>query len=606
VTAFAYSYSGQVSFPIYFLIKVIKMRLIFVCCLLFAMSISFAQQSREEKLQQLKTRTDIKVTEVEKDIIKLEYPHGKVLYKNIGDYRPDAERIISYSPTFDSTIIDLTTIDTTLYYHKYSFWQEVPLSNADFDYLRIGDINNNGKPELYGLRKYFESGFEPITVYELNKSGLFQEIYQYDTVIVAVNIYDVNNDGWPEVHLTTSGWFGPPQQRFFSKPTDTSLATELNITFSPYPEQFPTLYNQTLGDFDKDGYTDLLFSRASTPYVYIFEYNPFINNFDSVYRFEAMDGKGGFSVGDFDLDGKTDIVFATINGSVYVLENEGDNQYTNSWQGMVETYNAYRHTWTNDTDKNGKPEFWVMGNAFYGNDAITRITIFETDGDNSYHSVGRIDLIGVFPFYAGNMQAIDIDGDGTEEVAICIDENFLILKFNGSKDHHTYEVFYIKKNELNTENEYQVYFGATMNDLQSDGKQEILISMRHIIEGQTTVGRDVTKIYKPDSTTSVVDEIIMPAQINLNQNYPNPFNPSTSVRFEINLLSNISIKIYNVLGKEITTLLEKQISPGSYTIDWEARDSNGKLLPSGVYFIRLSANNKAGNYTQTIKAMLIK
>jgi hypothetical protein len=91
---------------------------------------------------------------------------------------------------------------------------------------------------------------------------------------------------------------------------------------------------------------------------------------------------------------------------------------------------------TNDIDKNGKPEFWVMADAFYGNYAATRITIFETDGDNSYHAVGRVDLLGIFSFYAGTIQAVDIDGDGIEEVAICIDDNFLILKFNGSENHH--------------------------------------------------------------------------------------------------------------------------------------------------------------------------
>jgi hypothetical protein len=77
-----------------------------------------------------------------------------------------------------------------------------------------------------------------------------------------------------------------------------------------------------------------------------------------------------------------------------------------------------------------------MGDAFYGNYAATRLTIFETDGDNSYHAVGRVDLLGIFSFYAGTIQAIDVDGDGIEEVAICIDDNFLILKFNGSQNHH--------------------------------------------------------------------------------------------------------------------------------------------------------------------------
>ncbi len=62
------------------------------------------------------------------------------------------------------------------------------------------------------------------------------------------------------------------------------------------------------------------------------------------------------------------------------------------------------------------------------------------------------------------------------------------------------------------------------------------------------------------------------------------------------------LKVYDILGKEITTLLEKELSPGSYTISWEARDGNGKLLPSGVYLIQLNA----GNYTKVIKALLMR
>lgn len=75
------------------------------------------------------------------------------------------------------------------------------------------------------------------------------------------------------------------------------------------------------------------------------------------------------------------------------------------------------------------------------------------------------------------MQAVDIDNDGTEEIAICIDDNFLILNFNGNKDHHTYEVFYIKQNELSASSENSVYFGATGNDLFGNGEISILISM---------------------------------------------------------------------------------------------------------------------------------
>ncbi len=582
------------------------MRLLFVCCmLLFISSFPFAQQNREEKVNQLKTRTDIKVTEIEKDLLKLEYPNGKVLLKNIGDYILNTQNKINYSPTFDSTIIDLTTIDTTLYYQKYKFWQEVPLTNFDFSHLMVGDVNNNGKTELYGSRKFFETPTEPVCIYELDESDRFQFKYQYDSVGLSWNIYDLDSDGKQETHFL--GYSG--DQRFFSKETDTSYATIISTSFIPYDSTYQ-VNDATLGDFDKDGYTDLLFAKgAGGRDMHIFEYNPIINSFDSVYRFEIYDigqaAVSGFSIGDFDLDSKTDIVFGTGQGFVYVIENSDNNSYTNSWYGMVETYAAYIHCWTNDIDKNGKPEFWVLGEAFYNGVGITRITIFETNGDNSYEQVGRVDLIGVFSFYAGTMQAVDIDNDGTEEIAICIDDNFLILNFNGNKDHHTYEVFYIKQNELSASSENSVYFGATGNDLFGNGEISILISMGLAID--TGAGgiqlKLFTQIYKPDSTTSIENPIIyIPRSTELYQNYPSPFNPTTSIKFDLNSSENISIKIYNSLGKEIRTLLDNYLPSGEHIVQWNGRDNKGNILPGGVYFIQMIA----GSYQKTIKTILLK
>jgi hypothetical protein len=593
------------SFPNIFY-KVIKMK-IFVCCLLLTVSGILLAQSKEEKLLQLKIRTDIKVTEIEKDILKLEYPNGKVLFKNIGDYQyPESGIRYQVSTTFDSTIIDLTTIDTTLYYHKYKFWQEVPIHNWDFDYIRVGDVNKNGKPELYGARKFFQTDYEPVTVYELNDLGVFEPVYQYDSVYLVRNIYDIDRDGKDEVHLTLPPIFGTGnQQRFFSKEQDTSLATQLN--FSYMYGTGAQLDDQTLGDFDGDGFTDLLFDRWGSPYFYILEYNHLINNFDSVYRFDVNEpppnDEGGYSIGDFDLDGKTDIVFSTGRGNVFVIENQGNNQYIHTWQGNVGSNNAYIHTWTNDIDKNGKPEFWVLADAYYNGIGTTRITIFETDGDNIYKAIGRVDLVGVFSFYAGNMQSVDIDNDGIEEVAVCIDGNFLILKFNGSQNHHSYSVHYIKQNELNDEEEWQTYFGATMYNLQNYGKVEVLISMAHTINTQPNIiSRGVTKLYSPDSTTSINDDIITPNDIKLYQNYPNPFNPTTIIKFVINKYTDTSIKVFNILGKEIKVLLDKGLTTGEYKIQWDGKDNKGNLLPGGIYFIQM----KAGENQQTIKSVLLK
>jgi hypothetical protein len=88
------------------------------------------------------------------------------------------------------------------------------------------------------------------------------------------------------------------------------------------------------------------------------------------------------------------------------------------------------------------------------------------------------------------------------------------------------------------------------------------------------------------------------------QNYPNPFNPSTKIKFSIpaaekNFSSpgqEVSIKVFNVLGKEIVTLLNGKKAPGNYELIFNAAG-----LPSGVYFYRLAA----GNYMATKKMILL-
>lgn len=83
----------------------------------------------------------------------------------------------------------------------------------------------------------------------------------------------------------------------------------------------------------------------------------------------------------------------------------------------------------------------------------------------------------------------------------------------------------------------------------------------------------------------------------LSQNYPNPFNPSTKIRYEIPEMSFVTIKVYDVLGKQILSLVNEEKSAGNYEIEF-----NGKELASGIYYYRISA----GNFSQTKKMILLK
>ncbi len=89
----------------------------------------------------------------------------------------------------------------------------------------------------------------------------------------------------------------------------------------------------------------------------------------------------------------------------------------------------------------------------------------------------------------------------------------------------------------------------------------------------------------------------LPLSFSLSQNYPNPFNPSTVISYRLPAISNVTLKIYDVLGNEITTLVNEEKQPGTYEVEF-----NGTELPSGIYFYQL----KAGNYIETKKMVLIK
>ncbi|MDP2365222.1 MAG: T9SS type A sorting domain-containing protein, partial [Ignavibacteria bacterium] len=86
-------------------------------------------------------------------------------------------------------------------------------------------------------------------------------------------------------------------------------------------------------------------------------------------------------------------------------------------------------------------------------------------------------------------------------------------------------------------------------------------------------------------------------EYSLAQNYPNPFNPSTEINFSLAKSGNITLKVYNILGSEVATLVNGFMEAGKQTVKFSAKD-----FTSGVYFYTI----KAENFTATRKMMLLK
>ena len=101
----------------------------------------------------------------------------------------------------------------------------------------------------------------------------------------------------------------------------------------------------------------------------------------------------------------------------------------------------------------------------------------------------------------------------------------------------------------------------------------------------------------PNYTAINYDRNILPLDFCLYQNYPNPFNPTTKISFSVSQPAKVSIIVYDVLGKKVTTLLNEEKSTGNYSIDF-----NGSNLSSGVYFYQMRVND----YTETKKMILLR
>ena len=88
-----------------------------------------------------------------------------------------------------------------------------------------------------------------------------------------------------------------------------------------------------------------------------------------------------------------------------------------------------------------------------------------------------------------------------------------------------------------------------------------------------------------------------PKEYKLEQNYPNPFNPTTSIQYQVSSISSVSLKVYDILGSEVATLVNEEQQPGYYEVQF-----NGNSLASGLYIYRLNA----GSYVSVKKMLMVK
>ena len=137
----------------------------------------------------------------------------------------------------------------------------------------------------------------------------------------------------------------------------------------------------------------------------------------------------------------------------------------------------------------------------------------------------------------------------------------------------------------------------TTTNIPVDKSIKVIIDLFNLIHHSEFLERVLLHFGLEEPNSIIDDNADQPNIFHLHQNYPNPFNPTTKIRFEIPGISFVTLKIYDVLGNEIATLINEEKPAGNYKITFNASN-----LSSGIYFYTL----RAGDFIQTKKFVLLK
>ena len=171
-------------------------------------------------------------------------------------------------------------------------------------------------------------------------------------------------------------------------------------------------------------------------------------------------------------------------------------------------------------------------------------------------------------------------------------DNPSIFAFIREKDNHrVFEIFNCTDDERTFILQGNLYTGYYRDSFTND-------SVYFFENAEVTLPAWDYKVYEIGSgITRVENEEAFPEEFTLSQNYPNPFNPSTTIQFSLPQHAFVTLKVFDLLGREVATLLDEEMRAGLYT-----KTFNAKNLSSGIYFYSLCSEG----FTQTKKLMIIK
>ena len=386
--------------------------------------------------------------------------------------------------------------------------------------------------------------------------------------IMSAEIAYINNDTLPDI-LTTS-WVLNQIAWYENTGNPTANWTKHVIISS-----FMNAHDAEGLDMNQDGYTDVV-ATCSTPGSVMVCYNNGAN--PPVWSFQIVSGSfyGGKSVSIFDLDQDNDpdiIGAAATANSITWWENQQGNPI--SWNPHTITSNFLGCHDVDIVKMNSDTLYDIIGAGWLANEVS--YWICNDLGNNLWTKTVVTNHLDTAVRAVGN----DLDMDNDIDIVAT-------GKITGELN--IYENNNFSWTEINLKPNFYGGWALRVEDMDGDGDDDI-------VSGASTLGalywweNKLINIGINKISSIVCDDY------HLYQNYPNPFNPRTNIKFDLPKSGLVKLSVYNLLGKEIETLYDGELSAGSYEIDF-----NASSYTSGVYFYTLNSEN----FIDTKRMVLIK